>query len=62
MYMKILSIPCTRDLIVIVKASDTLFCVGKENFRSSWINLNFCHLAHKDVYTGIYNESILLPS
>lgn len=62
MNIKISNIPCNRDLVVIVKASDTLFCVGKENFRSSWINLKFFHLAEKDVYIDIYTESISLPS
>lgn len=53
-YLKILSIPCNRDLIVIVKARDTLFCVGKENFRSSWINFFFILL------TKIYIEIFIL--
>lgn len=61
-YLKILSIPCNRDLIVIVKARDTLFCVRKENFRSSWINLIFFYLAHKDLYRDIFTDSISLPS
>lgn len=60
--MKISSIPHSRDLIVIVKVSGTLFCVGKENFRSIWIDLSFFHIADKDVYIDIYTENISLPS